>query len=118
MDRFRIPEIEDYLERQPEIKKVYYWERDNDSSQTLVEYMEQSILRSDIFLAISSQHSLASPPVKNETEFAIVKNKTIIPIFEDIKNVREFITTKRGVKFNNNHFTEFLKNLKLIIKRG
>jgi len=118
LNRFRIPEIADYLERQPEIKKVYYWERDKVSFHTLVEYMEQSILRSDIFLAISSQHSLTSPPVKNETEFAIVKNKTIIPIFEDIKNVREFITTKRGVKFNKNHFNEFLKNLKSIIKRG
>lgn len=115
---FRIPEIADYLENQPEIKKVYYWDRDNDSSQTIVEYMEESILKSDIILIISSQHSLASAPVKKETEFAVVKDKIIIPIFEDIKNVREFITTNRGVKFDNNHFNEFLIKLKSIIKRG
>ncbi len=113
---FRIPQIADYLENQPEVQRVYYWERDNDSSQTIVEYMERSILKSDIVLVISSQHSSASAPVQKETEFAVIKEKRIIPIFEDIKNVREFIQVYRGVKFNNNNFNEFLKKLKAIIK--
>ena len=118
LNLFRIPEIAAYLESQPEIQKVYYWERDNDSSQTLVEYMEQSILKSDIILIISSQHSLASAPVKKEIEFAVVKNKRIILIFEDFKNVREFIKVYRGVKFNSSHFNDFLNNLISIIKGG
>ncbi len=51
---FKIPKIASYLENQPEIQNVYYWERDNDSSMTIVEYMEQSILNSDIVLAIKN----------------------------------------------------------------
>ena len=113
---FRIPEIADYLESQPEIQKVYYWERDNNSPQRLFEYMEESILKSDIFLAISSQHSLTSSPVKKETEFADYNEKIIIPIYENMKNVREFIRINRGIKFNRTHFNDFLKKLKSIIK--
>ena len=106
------------MESQPKIKKVYYWERDNDSTHSIVEYMEQKILKSDIFLAISSQHSLTSVPVKNETDFAIINEKRIIPVFENIKNVRKFITTYRGVKFNKAHFDDFLKKLNSIIKKS
>ena len=116
LNRFRIPEIADYLESQPEIRKVYYWERDNDSSQTLVEYMEESILNSDIILIVSSQHSLTSTPVKKETEFALINNIRIIPIFQDIEKVRPFIRIYRGVEFNNYHFNQFLDNLMFIIK--
>lgn len=116
LNRFKIPKIANYLESQPEIQKVYYWERDNNSSQRLVEYMEESILNSDIFIAISSQHSLTSAPVKKETEFADYNEKRIIPIYENIKNVRPFIRIHRAVEFKNNNFNEFLDNLKLIIK--
>lgn len=113
---FKIPEIASYLENQPEIQNVYYWERDNDSSMTIVEYMEQSILNSDIVLAISSQHSLVSAPVNKETDFAVIEEKMIIPIFQDIENVRAFIRIYRGVKFNSNNFDEFLDDLMHIIK--
>ena len=58
LNQFKIPEIATYLENQSEIQNVYYWERDNNSNMTIVEYMEQSILNSNVVLAISSPHSL------------------------------------------------------------
>ena len=116
LTQFRVPEIADYLESQPEIQRVYYWERDNDSNKTIVEYMEQSILNSDIILVISSQHSLVSAPVNKETEFAVIKNKRITPIFEDFEHVRDFIRLYRGVEFNSDNFEGFLNILMSIIK--
>lgn len=112
---FRIPEIAEYLENISEIERVFYWERDNSSTQTIVEYMEQTILECDIILAISSEFSLKSSPVKKELEFAIIKDKIIIPIFKDIKHVKEFIKPYRGVDFGVN-FNQFLVNLTTVIK--
>jgi len=112
---FRIPEIADFLENQPEIQNAYYWDRDNDSTITIIEYMEQFILNSDILLAISSPHSLISTPIKKETDFAEIEDKRIIPIFLDIENVRPFLKRHRGVVFDSNNFDRFLENLILII---
>lgn len=116
LDLFRIPEIANYLESQAEIEKVYYWEHDNDSTMTIVQYMEQSILESDIILVMSSQRSLQSEPVNRETDFAVIKSKRFIPIFQDIADVREFLRQFRGVTFDNNNFDEFLPKLMSIIK--
>jgi len=116
LSSFKIPEIADYLEQQPDIEKVYYWERDNDSSQNIIEYMEQSILNSDIILAISSPYALSSTPVNSEIDFALLKEKSIIPIFKTIEDVRDFIQMRRGVQFNMNDFNGFLEELYSIIK--
>ena len=112
---FRIPEIAEYLEHKLEIGRVFYWERDNSSTQTIVAYMEQTIINCDIVLAISSEFSSKSSPVEKELEFAIIKNKIIIPIFKDIAHVKEFITIFRGLEFGVD-FQEFLDNLISIIK--
>ncbi len=112
---FRIPEIANFLENQPEIQNVYYWDRDSDSNMTIIGYMEQFILNSDILLAISSPHSLISTPVNKLTDFAEIEDKRIIPIFLDIENVRPFLKRHRGVVFNGNNFDDFLHNLILII---
>ena len=53
LNQFKIPEIATYLENQSEIQNVYYWERDNNSNMTIVEYMEQSILNSDVVSVVS-----------------------------------------------------------------
>ena len=115
LNLFKVPEIADYLESQDEIERVYYWERDNDSTMTIVQYMEQSILESEIILVISSQRSLESEPVSRETDFAVIKGKRIIPIFQNIADVREFIRQYRGVTFDSNNFDKFLSKLMSII---
>ncbi|HDZ16964.1 hypothetical protein LCGC14_1064760 [marine sediment metagenome] len=115
LNPFRIPEIANFLENQPGIQNVYYWDRDNDSTMSIIGYMEQFIQNSEILLAISSPHSLTSTPVKKETDFAEIEDKRIIPIFINIENVRPFLKRHRGVVFNSHNFDEFLDNLISII---
>ncbi|TKJ25588.1 MAG: hypothetical protein CEE42_07040 [Promethearchaeota archaeon Loki_b31] len=112
---FHIPEIVDYLEIQPDIDKVYYWERDNDSSQSILDFMEQKIQLSDVILVISSSYSLKSQPVKTEIDFAYQEGKGIIPIFKNIDEVRPIIKINRGIKFQDDNFQTFLEELYAII---
>jgi len=111
LEEFRVPEIAKYLEAKEEIDRVFYWDRDNKSNQTIVKYMEENIDNSEIFLAISSANSLESNPVQKETEFAIYQDKQITPIFRDFKYVRDFIRTYRGLQFQDEDFGNFLEDL-------
>ena len=113
---FKIPQIAQFLEKKEEIEKIFYWERDNDSTQDVVEYMEQSIVNSDILIAVSSPHALNSGPVNKETNFAVYSEKRIIPIFKDFIHVREFVKINRGIYFQEANFQEFLEDLYSLIK--
>jgi len=65
------------LESNPDIDKVYYWDRDNTSNETIIEYMERAVLESDIIINICSKASKDSSSVQKELDLAIYKNKII-----------------------------------------
>lgn len=111
LEEFRIHEIANYLEEKGDVEYVFYWDRDNRSNQTIVQYMEEGIQDSKIFIAISSGNSLDSNPVRQETDFAIYMNRQIIPIFKNLNHVRAFIKTHRGLQFQEDDFEDFLEDI-------
>lgn len=115
LERFRILSLALTLENCPKIEKVFFWDRDSDASQSIIKYMEESIKNSDCIIAISSQNSKYSGPVDQEIEMAVYLGKTIIPVFQDIKDVRLSLQTKRGVRYNSNHFDLFIKELYRVV---
>ncbi|MFX1289135.1 MAG: toll/interleukin-1 receptor domain-containing protein, partial [Promethearchaeota archaeon] len=82
-DFFRIKEIARKLETHPDITRVYYWEK--DSGQNIIEYMEDNLKRSKVFVLFCSQHSYESKSVKLERGAAIQLSQEdrirILPVF-------------------------------------
>ena len=112
---FRISEIVQYLEAQKEIEKVWYWDRDSKDFSSIITYMEFGITNCDVFLAMSTKAFFNSAPVNQEIDLAIYSNKKMIPVFENIKDVRPLLRPKTGVKFNSSKFQDFVANLLFIL---
>ncbi len=72
-DYFQIPEIARNLENLPEVKKVFYYKKDSDDD--IVDFMEQTLRASDVFVLFCSENSLKSNSVKGEWEAAYQLNK-------------------------------------------
>ncbi|MFX0060943.1 MAG: toll/interleukin-1 receptor domain-containing protein [Candidatus Hermodarchaeota archaeon] len=115
LELFQISKIVAELEKYPTVENLYYWDRDSDSSQTIPEYMENSIKESDIFLVFCSELSKKSKAIAFELDTAKSLGKRIVPIFRDIEHVREDIRKYRGVELGKEDFEEFFANLYLIL---
>ena len=114
-NNFKIAEVVSKLEELPKIDHIYYWDRDSDSSQTIIEYMERAIHISDIFIVFCTKTSMNSKPVNQEIDMAVYLGKRIIPVFEKFKDVRLSLQPKRGVKFKDENFAGFISELYTII---
>jgi len=115
LDKFNIPKIARELEKETDIEQVFYWHRDNQSSQSIVDYMEKSIEKADIIMVFCSEISLESAPVKTELQMALYLNKNTIPVFDRIDHVPLMLKIKRGVKFNSNDFELFFNELLIVL---
>lgn len=115
LKNYNVSEIAEILEEKREISKVFYWDRDCDSSQSIIQYMEKSITKSDVVIVVSSHHSTNSVPVNQEIDMAVYLGKIIIPIFKNIDDVRLSLRPKRGVKFNDKEFKKGMEELMSII---
>ncbi|MFX1535136.1 MAG: toll/interleukin-1 receptor domain-containing protein [Promethearchaeota archaeon] len=115
LEVFHIPKIVSELEKYPIIDTVYYWDRDSDSSQTIPEYMENSIRNTDIFLVFCSELSKKSKAIAFELDTAKSLGKRIVPIFRDIEHVRKDIREYRGVEFGKEDFEDFFANIYLVL---
>jgi len=115
IESFNIPSIADFLEKQEDIERVYYWDRDCDAEKSIISYMEESIRSSDRVVCICSENSKDSGPVRQELEMAVYLNKTIIPVFQNIADVTLSLKPKRGVKFERNYFSNFLEQLYFVL---
>ncbi|MHA1647137.1 MAG: toll/interleukin-1 receptor domain-containing protein [Promethearchaeota archaeon] len=85
---FRIPDIAVRMENTEKIERVFYWDRDSTAQKSIVKYMEESITASDVILIVCTEASNDSGPVQQETDMAVYLNKRIVPIFQDINDVR------------------------------
>ncbi|MFX1293988.1 MAG: TIR domain-containing protein [Promethearchaeota archaeon] len=111
LNRFKIPEIVEKLEKYPKIEKIFFWDRDSNVSKSIIEYIEESIKKSDVIIVISSEKARYTESVTQEIEMAISLEKKIIPIFQDINEVRLNLRKERGIKYNQNRFNMFFKEL-------
>ena len=59
----------------------------------------------------ASEAALKSEPVKKELELAIYRNKRIIPVFEDIQDVRPILRHIKGVNIKDKTIAEIVDTL-------
>lgn len=116
LNRFNVLKIVAFLESKSNMQ-VYYWERDCGSYQSIIQYMEEKVKISDVILAISSEYSMNSEPVQKEIDMAVYQNKRIIPIFKNIKYVREILQPIRGIELRDGSFKTDLNDLYLLISK-
>ena len=110
---FRIPEIARRLEELPSVYRVFYWEK--DSGQNIIEYMEENLERSKIFIHFCTENSKKSKSVKLEREAAIQLKQEdrirIIPVFQDPSDIPLLIKPFLGVQFDTENFDNFIEIL-------
>ncbi len=112
-EHFQISNIVKNLEVFPEIKKVSYWEA--DSNQNIVEFMEETLKNTDVFVLFCSQNSVKSNAVKDEWQAAFQMRKKgllkIIPVYEDEDLIPVLLWQMLNVKFTKDNFSAFIEKL-------
>ncbi len=112
-DFFRIKEIAKKLEGHPEISNVYYWEK--DSGQNIIEYMEDNLEKSKVFVLFCSQHSYDSKSVKLERGAAIQLSQEerirLLPVFVNPSEIPLLIKPFLGVEYHPEQFDDFIQKL-------
>ena len=112
-DHFKIADIVKALEKYPEIKKASYWQA--DSKQNIVEFMEDTLKNTDVFVLFCSKNSVKSNAVKDEWQAAFQMRKKgmlkIIPIYENEDDVPVLLWQMLNVKFEKDDFNAFIEKL-------
>lgn len=111
-ERFQIREIAELLEESPNVEKTFYWEE--DSRQNIVEWMEESLLKSNILLAFCTENAFKSAAFNDEWQAAYQLRKKglmdIIPIYENVDYIPKLLRPLLNLKFTKN-LPEFIANL-------
>lgn len=112
-DFYRIKEIAKKLEAHPEITNVYYWEK--DSGQNIIEYMEDNLEKSKVFILFCSQHSRDSKSVKLErgaaTQLSQEERIRLLPVFVNPSEIPLLIKPFLGVEYQQEKFDDFIQKL-------
>jgi len=110
---FQIPKIAEKLKDFSELDEVVYWEA--DSSANIVDYMEETLGKSNIFLLFCSDNALNSKSVKDEWQVAFQLRKKdlmkIIPIYENEDHIPRMLLHLLNVKFDKGNFDIFINKL-------
>jgi len=112
-DYFEIPRIVSSLEEYPEIEKVRYWEA--DSKQNIVEFMDETLQKSNVFVLFCSERSMKSGAVKDEWQAAFQRRKKellkLIPVYEQEEHIPAIMGHLLNVKFEKSDFDSFIEKL-------
>ncbi|MFX1501377.1 MAG: toll/interleukin-1 receptor domain-containing protein [Promethearchaeota archaeon] len=118
-EHFQISKIVEELKNYPEVEEVLYWEEDSGSN--IVEYMEETLKKCNIFLLFCSENSMKSKAVKDEWQAAFQLRKLdlikIIPIYENQDNIPRLLLHLLNVKFTPDDFNGFIEKLYIEILR-
>jgi len=110
---FRIADIVKSLEKYPEIKKASYWQA--DSNANIVEFMEDTLKNTDVFVLFCSQNSAKSNAVKDEWQAAFQVRKKglmkIVPVYEKEDLVPFLLMPLLNVKHEKDNFDAFIEKL-------
>ena len=117
---FQISKIVKGLKKYPEIDEVLYWEA--DSRANIVDFMEETLKISNVFVLFCTENSMKSKAVKDEWQAAYQLRKMdmlkMIPVFEDENIIPRLLLHMLNVKFSKEKFDEFIENLHKEILRG
>ena len=110
---FKIPTIVERLKNYPKIERVSFWEA--DSGENVVEFMEKTLGKSNVFVLFCSENSMKSEAVKGEWQAAyqIRKKGTIkiVPVYENEDIIPKLLMPMLNVKFTKNDFKGFIRTL-------
>ena len=112
-DYFQIPTIVERLKLYPEIENVSFWEA--DSGENVVEFMEKTLGKSNVFVLFCSENSMKSEAVKGEWQAAYQIRKKgrikIVPVYESDDNIPNLLMPMLNVKFTRDDFNGFIGTL-------
>jgi hypothetical protein len=112
-DYFQISKIVRRLELYPEINKVLFWEV--DSRQNIVEFMEETLRKTNVFILFCSQNSINSMAVKDEWQSAFQLRKKglmkIVPVYETDEHIPYLLMPMLNVIYNAEDFSGFIQKL-------
>ncbi|MFX1575490.1 MAG: TIR domain-containing protein [Promethearchaeota archaeon] len=107
------------LENYPDINKVLFWEA--DSKQNIVEFMDETLEKCNVFILFCSENSMKSEAVKDEWQAAFQRRKKkllkLIPVYEKEENIPPILGHLLNVKFNREDFNDFIEKLHQEIQR-
>ncbi len=110
---FQIPKIVKDLEKYSDIEKVLIWEK--DSSQNIVEFMETTLAKSDVFVLFCSDNSMKSPAVKDEWQSAFQMRKKdllkIIPVYDKEDHIPYLLWQLLNIQYTKDDFQGFIEKL-------
>jgi len=112
-DYFQISKIVRRLELYPEINKVLFWEV--DSRQNIVEFMEETLKKTNVFILFCSQNSINSMAVKDEWQSAFQLRKKglmkIVPVYETDEHIPYLLMPMLNVIYDAENFSGFIQKL-------
>ncbi|MFX1572639.1 MAG: ABC transporter substrate-binding protein [Promethearchaeota archaeon] len=112
-DHFQVSKIVRRLQLYPEINEVLFWEV--DSKQNIVEFMEETLRKTNAFILFCSENSIKSEAVKGEWQSAYQMVKKglmkIIPVYEDEENIPRLLWQMLNVKYTKDDFEGFIQKL-------
>ncbi|MFX1569417.1 MAG: right-handed parallel beta-helix repeat-containing protein [Promethearchaeota archaeon] len=112
-DYFQVSKIVRRLELYPEINQVLFWEV--DSKQNIVEFMEETLRKTNAFILFCSEHSIKSQAVKGEwmSAYQMLKKglMKIIPVYEDEDHIPRLLWQMLNVKYTKDDFEGFIQKL-------
>lgn len=119
-EHFQISKIVKGLKKYPEIAEVLYWEA--DSRANIVDFMEETLKISNVFVLFCTENSMKSKAVKDEWQAAYQLRKMgmlkMIPVYEDENLIPRLLLHMLNVKFSKENFDEFIEDLHKEILRG
>ncbi|TFF89276.1 MAG: DUF4062 domain-containing protein [Promethearchaeota archaeon] len=116
IERFQIDYISKELRKFPEIGRVSNPNDVKDSNQNIINYMNNEIGDSDLFLLFCSESSQKSAYIETEWHLAYSINKIIIPVFTDLSHIPILLTPRQGIKFNPNDIDGFISKFHDFLK--
>lgn len=112
-EHFQISKMVEKLKSYTEIEEVLFWEA--DSSANIVEYMEETLKKCNVFILFCSENSMKSKAVKDEWQVAFQLRKKdlmkIIPIYENEDYIPRLMLHLLNVEFTSDNFDGFIERL-------
>jgi hypothetical protein len=110
---FMIEKVAEKLKTYPKINDVLFWEA--DSQENIVEYMEETLRHTNVFILFCSANSFKSKAVKDEWQSAFQLRKKdlmkIVPVYEKEEDIPYLLMPLLNVKFSKENFDEFIEDL-------
>lgn len=115
-DLYKIPDLARKLEEFNEIGEVLYWQEDMHDS--IIEYMNDNLKRSDVVLLFCSPNALDSVPVKKEWMAAEAIQKPIVPVFIKPEHIPTLLSDRLGIEFDSFDLQKNVQEIyELILKK-